>query len=54
MAISSAKIIQEVNNYVVHSVKSFERIKVNTIEKKIVKNYIVLYDSQLKEVKYRY
>ena len=52
MAASSAKIIQEAENYIEYSIKSFDRIEVNGIEKEIVKNCTVSYDSDLEEVKY--
>ena len=51
MATSNAKLIEEVDNCAVYSVKLFERIEVDRISKEIIKNYIISYDNYLEEVK---
>ena len=54
MATSNAKLIEEVDNCAVYSVKLFERIEVDRISKEIIKNYIISYDNYLEEVKYQF
>ena len=51
MTASNAKLIEKADNCAVFFIKLFERIEVDGISKKILKNYVMSYDNHLEEVK---